>query len=223
MNITIQFLTQKFNEYNNTYFNGQIPMVSFSFSNTASNLGLYNHRTHNIRITKFYKNITQHDVEEILIHEMIHAWQHKTNNQDIGYRYHHGPKFYQKANSINAQSNGYFHISRCTKLSEETKSGGFAVAKGAKNPFIIGSKIGDNTLYIGKVTENALQTFPNWLVPRYYDKIEFFYIKEEHASRFSDFAISRSRFNYRKFSEADFKDKFEPYIAHKGQFLSAKR
>lgn len=223
MNITIQFLTQKFNEYNNTYFSGQIPMVNFTFSNTAHNLGLYIPQTHTIRITKFYQSITQHDVEEILIHEMIHAWQHKTNNQDRGHHYHHGPKFYQKANSINIQSNGYFHISRCTKLSEETKNGSFSVAKGAKNPFILGRKSGDKTLYIGKVTEKALQTFPQWLVPRYYEHVEFFYIKEEHASKFSHFAISRSRFNYLKFSEEEFKEKIEPYIASKGQFLSARR
>lgn len=222
MEITISLLTKKFNEYNATYFDGQIPMVNFTFSNTANNLGLYYPRTHTIRITKFYKDITEHDVEEILIHEMIHAWQHKTNNEDRGHHYHHGPKFYQKANAINAQSNGYFHISRCTTLSQETKNGSYSKAKGAKNPFIIGRKNGDSSIYVGKVTEAALQTFPQWL-GKYYDHIEFFYVKEEHAKKFADFVISRSRFNYRKFSEKDFNEKFVPCISHKGQFLSARR
>lgn len=220
MNITTQFLTEKFNEFNNTYFNGQIPMVNFTFSNTRQNLGMYMRKTHTIRITRYYKDITEHDVEEILIHEMVHAWQYKTNNVDRGAHHSHGPRFYQKANSINAQSKGYFHISRLTTLSSETKEG----TKGRitnNHPLIICKKNGSDKYQIGKVTEKGLATFMNWL-PTRYDSVEAFYIEDSIAQMFADYAISRSRFNYKFMDKAVFEEKVVPHM-RKIQVLSARR
>ena len=36
------FLTEKFNEFNATYFDGKLPMVRFIYNHSKRNLGLYN-------------------------------------------------------------------------------------------------------------------------------------------------------------------------------------
>lgn len=211
MKITIDYLKNKFKEYNAQYFNYEIPMVSFILVKSRSPLGYYRHSTRTIAITSYYTDIAEHDVEEILIHEMVHAWQYATGNCDTGKNHHHGAKFYNKAELINIQSNHYFHISRLTQLSKETQDGG-RIRISNNNPFILGRKKGDTTCYIGKVTEKALYTFPNWLVPKYYEKLEYFYVDDSIAAMFADYHISRSRFNYRKMSEEDFQTKVKPHI-----------
>ena len=219
MEITTSFLTKKFNEFNAKYFNGEIPMVNFTFSNTRNNLGMYFSRTHTIRITKYYKNITEHDVEEILIHEMVHAWQHKTNHREVGRNRSHGPRFYAKANTINNQSNGYFHISRCTTLSEETKKG--VKARVTNNhPLIVCKKNNSDTYHVGKVTEVGLADFMRWL-PRYYDSVEAFYISDDIAPLFADYVISRSRFNYKLMNKDMFEQSVVPNM-QKIQVLSTR-
>lgn len=220
MEITTALLAKKFNEFNATYFAGQIPMVSFTFSNTRNNLGMYFPKTHTIRITRYYKNMTEHDMEEILIHEMVHAWQNKTHNNDTGRNRSHGPRFYKKANEINAMSKGYFHISRLTTLSQETKEGVKARVTN-NNPFIMGKKKGSDIYYLGKVTEKALTTFPSWL-SSHYDELEYFYVDDSIAHLFSDYPISRIRFNYHKISKNFYEEKINPYTK-KIQVLSATR
>lgn len=211
MKVTIEYLRNKFNEYNAQYFNNEIPMVSFLIIRSKTPLGYYRNRTRTIAITSYYSDIAEHDVEEILIHEMVHAWQHATGHCDTGKNHHHGWRFYQKAEEINIKSNHYFHISRLTSLSPETKEGG-RVRISNSNPFILGRKSGDTTCYIGKVTEKALATFPKWLVPRYYETLEFFYVDDTIAPMFADYAVSRSRFNYKTMKEEDFQAKVKPHI-----------
>lgn len=219
MEITKSFLTSKFNEFNATYFGGAIPMVNFTFSKTKSNLGMYYRSTHTIRITTYYSEITSHDVEEILIHEMVHAWQHATGNIDRGAHYHHGPRFYQKAYEINAKSKGYFHISRCTKLSDEAKDGKKVRVTNNHPMIMLKQTVNSKNVMIGKVTEKSMDDGTWAWLKKKYPVMECFYIHDCLADRFADFPISRSRFNYRLVDLEDYEKNIEPHT-NKIQILS---
>lgn len=211
MTITREFLTKRFNEFNSKYFNNEIPMVHFEFSNTRNNLGRYTKATHSIRITTYYKNITEHDVEEILIHEMVHAWQHSTNHEDRGAHYSHGVNFYRKADMINRMSNHKFHISRLTALSDESKSGVSLDKKGrgGKVYMLVCRKGG--VCNVGRVTQDAMVNMQTWLW-KHYDKIEAFSIKEEHCDKFKNYVVSRKSYNYHTICEEEFESNVKPYI-----------
>lgn len=61
---------------------------------------IYNHSKKNLTLGR--PEMTQHDCEEILIHEMVHAWQ---NYMGISYwRDGHRGCFIRKANEINQKS-----------------------------------------------------------------------------------------------------------------------
>lgn len=219
MEITKAFLTRKFNEFNAQYFNNEIPMVNFTFSNTRRNLGMYTFRTHTIRITRYYASITEHDVEEILIHEMVHAWQRSTGHLDTGAHSSHGPQFYKKAYEINARSKGYFHVSRLTTLSQETKNG--VKARVTNNHPMIMVKEHENStrVMVGKVTEKSMSDGSwDWLY-RKYPVVEAFYIDDCIADRFADCAISRSRYNYKYIEINDYEKNVKPHTK-KIQILS---
>lgn len=214
MIITKAFLTEKFNEFNAKYFGNEIPMVSFTFSKTRKNLGMYYWKTRTIRITTYYPNITQHDVEEILIHEMVHAWQHATKNVDTGKNCHHGPKFYNKANAVNYLSGHKYHISRLTALSQESKSGLVSTAVDYSHPFLM-CKVNENDelWHVGKVTESAKRSFPKWL-SNHYSVIESFYVDEAGAELFKGYITSRKRFNYHYLTNKYFDEKVRPHMVN---------
>ena len=212
MEITKQFLTEKFREFNRDYFDNEIPLTGFGFLKGKSVLGVYSRGTKTIKITTYYKNITQHDVEEILIHEMVHAWQHATGKLDRGAHHHHGDIFYAKANQVNMKSMGKYHISRCTYLSDETIEGGSIKPIDNKHALFMCKKSENDPIwYIGKVTESARMYFPNWL-GKYYTKVECIYVDKEGAKFFNDFTISRKRFNYYKVSDDIVESEIMPHI-----------
>ena len=97
--MSINQIEKSFNSLNYMYFNGNLPMVTIKYCNSKSYMGMFctqRNKPHIIKINKHY-NISDMDIEDILVHEMIHLWQHIN-----GYKDWHGRSFIKKMNEINS-------------------------------------------------------------------------------------------------------------------------
>lgn len=217
MNITKDFLIEKFNEFNDAYFNNEIEMVEFGFSKTRRRLGCYYSNLHKIEITTYFPNITKHDVEKILIHEMCHAYLRCTNNEDEGFRRSHGKNFYNIARRVNIASNNKYCISRLTRLSDESKMG--IKQRAAKNIIILvcRSRYEKNLVHVGKVTSNAMYEMQSWLWNTY-DQIEAYKVAENNASTFSRWQTGKKIFHSYRFTEDGYNEKIKPCIDYQLTF-----
>ena len=195
------FLKEKFNEFNASYFDGKLPMVRFIYNHSKKNLGQYDRSNNTIRITLGRPEMTQHDCEEILIHEMVHAWQ---NYMGISYwRDGHRGCFIRKANEINQKSNGYFHIARCTKL----ENGYYQIHRNTDNvKLLVCSKNGDERIYVGRVLDET--RFERWLGKRY-DEIKCY---EASGKELECFVKSIRTFHYKIMSSDRFDVAVKPYL-----------
>ena len=80
MEITKELLKQKFEEYNNLYFNNELPMCTFSYNYMRYAFGTYTTHTKSngqkmghIRISKSI-DLDEEMLRELLVHEMIHHY-----------------------------------------------------------------------------------------------------------------------------------------------------
>ena len=117
MEVTIQFLTDSFKTFNQTYFNNKLLMPRFEITHVKSYLGQYHweysydHRIFCdsvIRISDYYMR-DETALQETLLHEMIHLYIRQNRITDT--RPHHGKVFYSVANRLNRE--GGFNIA-CT-------------------------------------------------------------------------------------------------------------
>lgn len=204
------FLTEKFNEYNTTYFNGKLPMVRFIYNNSKKNLGLYNRIDNTIRITRGHPEMTEHDCEEVLIHEMVHAWQNY-----MGPSYWndgHRGSFIRKANEINHKSNGYFHIARCTML----ENGHYEVHRNTEYmKLLVCAKKSDEKIYVGRVLDET--KFERWL-GKYYDDIKCY---EASGKELEGFVKSIRKFHYKTMSAEKFDMTVKPHLGNQVPFKNA--
>lgn len=100
-------LYKKFREYNETFFDGALgaPLVLVTATCTARALGDYIERdvhglSSRIRINPSTLKRGPAFVFDVLLHEMVHAWQHEIAEEpEPGYR-GHGPVFAAKCNEI---------------------------------------------------------------------------------------------------------------------------
>lgn len=122
MVLTIDFLSKKFKEFNNEYFEGKLKTPTFEITHVKSYLGQYHWkydkfnytydgrriiRESVIRISDRYDR-SEIDVCNTLIHECIHLYIRQNNIKDT--RAHHGRVFNSIADRINRQ--GGWHIAR---------------------------------------------------------------------------------------------------------------
>ena len=210
MIITKEFLTKKFNEFNAYYFNNEIDMVKFNFIKTRRRLGQYWDATNTIEITTYYPNITQLDVEKILIHEMCHAWQRCTNHLDTGKNWAHGYWFHYIAKRVNVASGWKYNIARMTKLSDKSKEG--IKQRATKNIIILVCRNSNepNIVRVGRVTKNAMYHMETWL-GEHYEDIKAYGIAEEHAEHFN-WKTAKKIFHYHTYTDADYEKRVKPYI-----------
>lgn len=101
----VQHLYAKFDEFNRQHFDGKLGKPKIMLDNTGRALGTYQPKDiHGIesRIT-VRKSLSTAEATDVLLHEMIHAWQHEVvGDLELGYR-GHGPIFATKANEIGAK------------------------------------------------------------------------------------------------------------------------
>ncbi|HKP55476.1 MAG TPA: SprT-like domain-containing protein [Polyangiales bacterium] len=98
-----------FQEFNARFFAGALaaPLVLITQANSARTLGDYAARDihgleSRIRIAPASAKRGLLFTADVLLHEMVHAWQHEVDGEtEAGYR-GHGPRFAQKCNEIGA-------------------------------------------------------------------------------------------------------------------------
>ena len=106
MELTADFIKEKFIRFNNDYFDGKLRMPRFEVMRTKSMLGqvkwdVISGITTNyaIRISDYY-NFGEKKYCNVILHEMIHLYIRQNNIKDS--RRHHGRVFYGVADRINA-------------------------------------------------------------------------------------------------------------------------
>lgn len=100
--MSISELQIMFSKFNEMYFDNALPTIPIKLFKSKSFLGLfsYNPRVNDkcvIKISTYYI-LTTKQIEETLIHEMIHLWQYVNSYRDA-----HGLTFKRKMNEINAR------------------------------------------------------------------------------------------------------------------------
>lgn len=102
MELTIEFLRNKFTEFNNRYYNGALMEPSFELFKSRRLGGQYswgNGMPGKIRINVYYKR-DERSYCEILLHEMIHLYIRQNKIKDN--RAHHGSAFKREMSRINS-------------------------------------------------------------------------------------------------------------------------
>ena len=119
MEITKSFISRKFSEFNDLYFDGKLCVPEFEITHVRYYLGQY-HWHYDwfgrmdesvIRISDKFDR-TEDDICNTLLHEMIHLYIRQNKIRDT--RSHHGKVFYSVADRINRQ--GGWHIARTDSI-----------------------------------------------------------------------------------------------------------
>lgn len=127
MKATIKYIEQKFEEFNILYFENKLPIPPIELCDTKSYLGqcVFKRRKLLNNKVEYYDfrlrintriDLPESDVEDIIIHEMIHYYIGFNQIKD---KSAHGPIFKQIMNAINNQYGRNIRISH--KLSEQEK------------------------------------------------------------------------------------------------------
>lgn len=102
--ITKALLSEKFNEFNREFFNGEVKKTDFVISHNRSRYGQFRPRTWAIEISTAWVR-SERDYWNTLIHEMAHAYVRQKYGR---YVQPHGCEWKSVANRINAQMNGKY-------------------------------------------------------------------------------------------------------------------
>lgn len=127
MILTIAYIEQKFDLYNDLYFNGELMTPNFEITNRKNQLGclqgkyLYHNgrMSYTLKVSRYYDR-TEKQYDNTIIHEMIHLYIAQNRIIDNGA---HGRRFKAECARINKDG---WNLSRCTdtsdwKLSEEAQ------------------------------------------------------------------------------------------------------
>lgn len=109
-NLSVAYVASAFAKYNKMYFGGNLPTPSFEISHGKSALGDCNYFRKRIRISDYY-NRPQRDIDNTIIHEMIHWYIFVNSIKDNG---HHGYHFNRIAAEINEK--GGWNIARTSSV-----------------------------------------------------------------------------------------------------------
>lgn len=126
MKADLGLINQSFEHFNELCFNSILPKPSFQLRNAKSYLGkfvvkkprFFGSRQYSIRISTRY-DLEQAQIEDILIHEMIHYYLDFTHTRDTS---SHGKKFKEMMTEINDRYGRHMTISVKTRnLRSNTK------------------------------------------------------------------------------------------------------
>ena len=109
MKPTLQYVQDKFREYNQQYFNGKLPELPIELSDAKGFIGVCRYKKReledgNVELYDFRLSINtridlpEEEIEDTIIHEMIHYFIGINRLEDSS---SHGPMFQHLMNSIN--------------------------------------------------------------------------------------------------------------------------
>lgn len=173
MTLTIAYISEKFEKYNNLYFNNSLKTPKFKISNSKRALGTLSisrrfnfyggyTKEHTISISKYYDR-TEKQYDNTIIHEMIHLYISQNDIIDNG---SHGRRFKAECARINKYG---WDLSRTTdisgwKLSEEAQKRLDNKLSNATYEIIVYQMYDtDNTQFIFKVAKGKALNYYNHL------------------------------------------------------------
>lgn len=206
--MTEQQIRAKFQEFNDLYFEGMLPQPkTIEFKFVKKYLGQFHwsscYRFLNgelnpnaysvLRISTAWQ-MTDFELEKVIIHEMIHSWQWVVGHCD-----NHGKYFKMKALEINTKTNYKYKISRMTAIENNTclKS---VCGKAEKCGVILYSKGSEK--YIAVCSINSVNKIKAWF-PNCYgvQNCKFYIVDTKKSSIFNHMIKSISRVHGYKFND----------------------
>lgn len=126
---TVDLLVEKFRLFNKTVFNSVLDIPPIKLSKAKSYLGMVRYRrrrnlwgrerkTDFVILISTYRDLTENEIEDVLLHEMIHYYIGVNHIADTS---SHGRVFRQMMNDINSRFNRHITISsrsETTKIAE---------------------------------------------------------------------------------------------------------
>lgn len=134
-----EYVTEKFNEFNRTIFGNELPSINIRIGNAKTMLGSISYKKkttwkktvyYDFKLTvSSYSELTEKEIEDVIIHEMIHYYILYFNIKDTS---SHGVTFRRIMNSINKNFKRNITISKrnATPLPERSATKLYLVCTG---------------------------------------------------------------------------------------------
>lgn len=171
MILTIAYIEEKFDLYNQLYFNGELMTPNFEITNRKNQLGclqgkyLYHNGriSYTLKVSRYYDR-TEKQYDNTIIHEMIHLFIAQNNIIDNG---SHGRRFKAECARINKDG---WNLSRTTdtsgwKLSDEAKKKENRKCNSTYNIIVYKEK-GNGTQFFLKVSKPNVNMYMNYFKNR---------------------------------------------------------
>lgn len=154
--LTIDYLRQAFEHYNNLIFEGKLPLPKLKWSRTKTRLGQMackrktswgrtKYYDFTISVSNYYK-LTKEEIDDVLIHEMIHYSIAYTGLKDTSA---HGVIFRGMMDKINRTFNRHITISVRTRNLQARS------AQQPKDYLILALKMKDGKYFLSSVNPSA--------------------------------------------------------------------
>ena len=207
MKVTVEFIREKFVQFNKDYFRGELNEPEFKVMHTKHPLGRYHYRycmwsdelIESVLSVSDYYDRPEKAVCNTIIHEMIHLYIRQNRIEDT--RAHHGRVFKSIANEINKK--GDWNIATTDSvagcgLNDKTKVNDYYIA------FF---KTEDGRYFAISMNKNYVDYYINRFVnkQRYYQDVVVF--KSRNDDEWASYPICRARVRGYYITESDYHNK----------------
>jgi len=201
MELTIEFLKNKFTEFNNRYYNGALMEPEFELFKSRRLGGQYswgNGMPGKIGINVYYKR-DERSYCEILLHEMIHLYIQQNKIKDTSA---HGKAFKREMSRLN--SFGDYKVQmHCNSKGLECD------APDGKEYFIGSYKVKGGKRFVFSINKNSLNYYQEWFAqyPLYFSDAMIFTSK--NSAEFDSYTVCRRSTRGWYKTEEEFKALFD--------------
>lgn len=201
--ITKMVIEGLFNKFNKEYFGERLPTPIIYINQSRKALGLCSYKlnklngtvTHTIKISNFYDR-PMHDIEQTLIHEMIHLYFHSKGM----YHVKHGREFQDMARTFDKYGYDIHTTSKVEKKTNDTIPLRFLVK--FHNPT-------DGMIWLCCLSTSKLAKWVVSMGRRGFKDIEYF---KSTSALFGDYKVCQTKLSGKVFSPNAFNTEALPYL-----------